>query len=131
MGLLEGDVLQERLGDDILLLDDTILDGLAHDDTLRLGLEEHTAGGDAGSSAVLDLVDADAGEADLEDADALEVDLLAHLEVVLHGLAEFREYGDDVALLDAGLGLDELCELVCADEALVVDGLNKVLAVGR
>ena len=80
MGLLEDDILQERLGDDILLLDDTILDGLADDDALGLGLEQDAAGGDAGSTAVLELVDADAGEADLEDADALEVDFLAHLE---------------------------------------------------
>ena len=130
MRLLEDDILDERLRHDILLLDDTILDGLAHDDTLRLGLEEHTAGGDGGSATVFELGDTDAGETYLEDADALEVDLLPHLEVVLHGLTQFGEHGDDVTLLDTGLRLDELRKLVGSYEALVIDSLGVVLAIG-
>ena len=130
MCLFEDDILDERLRHDILLLHDTILDGLADDDTLRLGLEKHPAGGDGGSATVFELGDSDAGEAYLEDADALEVDLLPHLEIVLHGLTQFGEYGDDVTLLDTGLRLDELRKVVGAYKALVIDCLGVVLAIG-
>ena len=130
MRLLEDDILDERLRHDILLLHDTILDGLADDDTLCLGLEEHPTGGDGGSATVLELGNADAGESYLEDADALEVDLLPHLEVVLHGLTEFGEYGDNVTLLDTGLRLDELRKVVGSYKALVIDSLGVVLAIG-
>ena len=49
-----------------------------------------------GGGAVGELVHTGAGTADLEDADAVEADLLAHLEEVLHGTAEFVEDSLDV-----------------------------------
>ena len=130
VGLLEDHILDEGLGHDVLLLHLTVLVLLADDDTLSLGLEEHTARGDGGGTAVLLLGDTDAGETDLEDADAGEVDLLAELEVVLHGLAQLSEHGDDVASLHTGLRLDVVGQVLGLDELAVVHGLGVVLAVG-
>ena len=130
VGLLEDHILDEGLGHDVLLLHLAVLVLLADDDTLSLGLEEHTARGDAGGAAVLLLGNTDAGEADLEDADAGEVDLLAELEVVLHGLAQLGEHGEDVASLHAGLRLDVVGQVLGLDELAVVHGLGVVLAVG-
>ena len=107
MGLLEGDILQHADGIDILLLDRAVEQLLLADDDARgLGLEEHAAGGDGLGTAVLNLGHADAREAHLEDADAVELDLLAHLEEVLEGLAQFLEDGLDVTLLHGRLVLD-------------------------
>ena len=54
MRLLEDDILEKRLGIDILQLDTAIrLLLLTNDHTLALGLEQHTTGGDGGGGAVL------------------------------------------------------------------------------
>ena len=130
MGLLEHHILQERDGIHILLLHLAILLLLSHYDTLGLWREDDTTGRDGAGTAVLDLVDADAGESDFEDTDAIEPYLLSHLEEVLDGLAQFLEHSLDITLLDGCLALDELGELLGADEVTVVDGLGKVLVVG-
>ncbi len=130
VGLLEDHILDEGLGHNVLLLHLAVLVLLTDDDTLSLGLEEHAARGDGGGTAVLLLGDTDAGETDLEDADAGEVDLLAELEVVLHGLAQLSEHGDDVASLHTGLRLDVVGQVLGLDELAVVHGLGVVLAVG-
>ena len=131
VGLLEDHVLDERLRDDILLHDLALrVRVLSDDDTLALGLEQHAARGDGGCTAVVLLHSADGAEAHLEDADAVELHLLAQLEEVLHRAAELVEDGLDVALLDAGLCLDELGQFLGLDEMLVVDRRGEPLAVG-
>ena len=131
VGLLEDDILDEGLRHDELLDDLALLvRGLADDDTLALGLEENTTGGDGLGTAVLLRRGADGAEAHLEDADAVETDLLTELEEVLHGTAKLVEDGLDVGLLHTGLSLDELSEFLGLDEVLVVDGRGEVLAIG-
>jgi len=131
MSLLEDDVLDESLGNDILLLDAAIgLLLLSYDDALTLGLEEYTTGSDSGGSAVFLLVDTDRGESYLEDANACEMDFLTEFEIVLDSLTQLLKHGDDVALLHRGLGLDELGELFSLDELRIIHCLRKVLVVG-
>ena len=131
VSLLEDDVLQQRDGIDVPLLDAAVLLLLLSDhDALRLGLEEHAARGDGGCRAVLHLVDADARESDLEDADAVEFHLLPHLEEVLQCASHLVEHGLDVRLLHRGLGLDELRQLLGLDEAVVVHRRGEVLTEG-
>ena len=108
VGLLKGDVLDERLGVDILLLHLTVGgDALSHHDAFRLRLEEHTARGNRRGGAVHEFLHADARESHLEDADASQPNLLAQFEEVLDGLAQFGQRGHDVALLERGLRLGE------------------------
>ena len=131
VGFLEYDILDERLDDDVLLNDLVVLVfGLTDDHTLTLRLEEYPAGGDVLSTAVILVVDTDAGESYLEDADAVETHLLTQLEEVLHGTAELVEDGLDVGFLDRCLGLDEISELLGLDEVLVVDRRCEPLAEG-
>ena len=131
VGLFEDHVLDERLDDDVLLDDLTLLVlGLADDHTLALGLEEYPAGGDVLRTAVLLLHRADGAEAYLEDADAVELHLLAQLEEVLHRTAELVEDGLDVGLLHRSLGLDEFGKLLGLDEVLVVDSCGEPLTIG-
>ena len=77
MGLFEDHILDEVLGDDVLLLHLTVLLLLAHDDTLAFGQEQDAAAGDGLGVAVVDVGHTDAGEAHLEDAQAFYADLLA------------------------------------------------------
>ena len=131
VGLLEDDILDEGLGDDVLLHDLALLvHRLADDDTLRLGLEQHAALGDHLGTTALLRRRADGAEAHLEDADAVEADLLTEFEEVLHRTAELVEHGLDVTLLHTGLGLDEVGQLLGLDEVLVVDCRGEPLAVG-
>ena len=130
VGLLEDDVLQQRLGVDVLLLHLTTgVHGLAYYDALCLRLEQYASASDGVGRAVLFLCDADAREADLEDADACQADLLTHLHEVLHGGAQLVQGSLDVTTLQRGLRLDEVGNLVGLDELLVVDGLGIVLVV--
>ena len=129
MCLLEDHILQELLGDGILLLDGAVgTTFLPRHHTGGLWGEQHTTGGDVLSTAVLSFPDTDAGEAHLEDADAVQLHLLSQLEEVLHGTAQLVEHGYDVRTLDRCLGLDELRKLLGSDETLVVDSLGEVLA---
>ncbi len=129
MCLLEDNVLEQRLGADVLLFDDALaVHRLTYHDALRLGCEEDATAGDGRGVDLLGLGDADAGESHLEDADAVDLHFLSELEEVLHGLAQFLEHGLDVRLLDRALCLDELAQLLGADEVDVVDGLGVVLA---
>ena len=131
VGLLEDHVLDEGLDDDELLNDlSFFVRGLADDDTLALGLEEHATGGDVLRTAVLLLDNTDAGESHLEDADAIETYFLTEFEEVLHGTAELVEDGLDVGLLHRSLGLDELGQFLGGDEMLVVDSRGEPLTVG-
>ena len=75
MGLFEDHILDEVLGDDVLLLHLTVLLLLAHDDTLALGQEQDAAAGDGLGVAVVDVGHTDAGEAYLEDAKAFDAHL--------------------------------------------------------
>ena len=94
MCLLEDHVLQELLGDGILLLDGAVgTTFLPRHHSCGLRGEQHTAGGDVLSTAVLSFLDTDAGEAHLEDADAVQLHLLSQLEEVLHGTAQLVEHG--------------------------------------
>ena len=131
MGLLEDNVLEHGNGIDVLLLDATIgLLALTDNDTGGLWLEEDAAGGDGLGTTVLEFGDTDGAEADLEDADAIKLDLLAEFEEVLEGFAQFLQHGFDVALLDGGLTLDEVGQLLGADEVVVVNGHGIILAEG-
>ena len=130
MGLFEDHVLQEGDGVDVLLLHGAVLLLLlTNDHAGGLGLEEYAAGGDGLGTTVLEFDDTDAGEAYLEDADAIELDLLAEFEEVFEGFAKFLKDGLDVGLLHRGLALDEVGELLSADEVVVVDSRGEVLAV--
>ena len=118
-------------GIDVLLLDATIgLLALTDNDTGGLWLEEDAAGGDGLGTTVLEFGDTDGAEADLEDADAIKLDLLAEFEEVLEGFAQFLQHGLDVALLDGGLTLDEVGQLLGADEVVVVNSHGIILAEG-
>ena len=131
VGLLKDNILDEGLGDDELLHDLALLvRGLTNDDTLALGLEEDTTGGDVLCAAVLLVVCPDGTEAHLEDADAVEAYLLTQFEEVLHGTAELVEDGLDVGLFDRCLCLDEIGELLGLDEVLIVDRRGEPLAKG-
>ena len=131
MGLLEDNVLEHGDGIDVLLLDATIgLLALTDNDTGGLWLEEDATGGDGLSTTVLQFGDTDGAETDLEDADAIELDLLAEFEEVLEGFAQFLQHGLDIALLDGGLTLDEVGQLLGADEVVVVNGHGIILAEG-
>ena len=130
MGLLEDHVLQERDGIHILLLHLAVLLRLTRHHAGGLRLEQHSAGGDGAGTTVLNLVDANARKAHLEDTDTIELDLLAHLEEVLHSLTQLLEYGLDITLLHTGLLLDVGGQFVGTNEMVVVHGLGEVLAVG-
>ena len=129
MELLEGHILDQGLGVDILLHHLAVLLAGAGDDALGLGLEQHAARGDGRCRAVLRLRHTDAGEAYLEDADACQTDLLTHAQEVLHGGTQLVEGSLDVTALQRGLCLDEVGNLVGLDELLVIHGLGVILAV--
>ena len=131
MSLLEDHILDEGLGNDVLLLDLTLLvHGLTDHDTLGLGLEQHAAGGDVLRTAVILRGGADAAESHFEDADAFKFHLLAQFEVVFHGTTQLVEHGLDVGFLDRCLLLDVVGQFLGLDEVLVVDCRGEPLAVG-
>ena len=69
------------------------------------------------------------GDATLEDADTVDLHFLAQSDEMAQGIAQFAEHGDTVALLDGGLGLDEVGQLVGTDMLLIIHCLGIVLAV--
>ena len=69
------------------------------------------------------------GDATLEDADSVDLHFLAQSDEMAQGIAQFAEHGDTVALLDTGLGLDEVGQLVGTDMLLIIHCLGIVLAV--
>ena len=131
MRLLKDHIFEQRDGIHVLLLHLAILLGLANDHSRSLRLEQHSAGGDGACTTILNLVDADARKTYLEDTDTIELDLLAHLEEVLHSLTQLLEYGLDITLLHTGLTLDKLRQLLCTNEMVVIHCLGEILTVSR
>ena len=130
VSLLEYHIFNQTDGGNVLLLNlALVVLLLTYHHALSFGLEQHTAGRDGRCGAIFGPGHADTGKANLENSDALELDLLSHLEEVLHSLAQFLQHGLDIALLYRCLSLDEVGNLVGAHKVIVVNGRSIVLAV--